>query len=167
MGGRVANRDLCGGAIFVVIGLVVLVQGRSYGVGSLTQIGAGLFPVVLGVVLVALGALIALGGLWSSSADTESVSVGPLEPSVSPLEWRGFAAVVSGVVAFIAIGACFGLAPAAFCCVFISALGDRSATTKSAALLAFAMTVFAVCFFSYFLNIQFPVFQLPTLWENS
>jgi hypothetical protein len=159
MRGHLASRDLYGGTIFVVIGLGILVQGRSYGIGSLTHVGAGLFPTVLGVVLMVLGALIALGGLWSSSGEAES-------DDFVPLEWRGFAAVVAGVVAFIAIGAWFGLAPAAFCCVFISALGDRHATVKSAALLALVMTMFAVGFFCYFLNIQFPVLQFPISGGN-
>jgi hypothetical protein len=158
MRGKIISRDLYGGAIFVVIGLVILVQGNSYGLGSLAKVGSGLFPVVLGVVLMGLGALIALGGVVSS--DTEE------SESVPPMQWKGFAAIVSGVVAFIAIGSLFGLAPAAFACVFISALGDRTATFKSAAVLATVMTLFALLFFSYFLNVQFPVLQLPTSWGN-
>jgi Tripartite tricarboxylate transporter TctB family len=157
MRGRIISRDVYGGAIFVVIGLVILVQGRSFGIGTLAQVGSGLFPVVLGVVLIGLGALIALGGIFSSDIESESVP---------PMQWKGFAAIVSGVIAFIAIGGLFGLAPAAFSCVFISALGDRTATIKSAAILATVMTLFALCFFSYFLNVQFPVFQLPTSWGS-
>jgi hypothetical protein len=157
MRGRIIGRDVYGGAIFVAIGLVILVQGRSFGIGTLAQVGSGLFPVVLGVVLMGLGALIALGGIVSSDSKGESVP---------PMQWKGFAAIVSGVVAFIAIGALFGLAPAAFSCVFISALGDRTATVKSAAILATVMTLFALCFFSYFLNVQFPVLQLPASWGN-
>jgi hypothetical protein len=158
MRGRIISRDVYGGAIFVLIGLVILVQGRGFGIGTLAQVGSGLFPVVLGVVLMGLGALIALGGIVSSDSESESVP---------PMQWKGFAAIISGVVAFIAIGNLFGLAPAAFSCVFISALGDRTATVKSAAILATVMTLFALCFFSYFLNVQFPVLQLPTSWGSS
>lgn len=166
MRGPAVNRDLCGGVLFVIVGLVVLIQGRTYGIGSLTDIGAGFFPVILGVALVVLGALIASSGLWSDPAATKSADVSLPKADLAPLEWRGIVAVVAGVGAFIAIGALFGLAPAAFCCVFISALGDRSTTITNAALLAVAMTAFAVCFFCYVLSIQFPIFQSPMSWVN-
>jgi hypothetical protein len=157
MRGKTISRDVYGGAIFVVIGLLILVQGRSFGIGTLAKVGSGLFPVVLGVVLIGLGALIAFGGIVSADIESESIP---------PMQWKGFAAIVSGVVAFIVVGGLFGLAPGAFSCVFISALGDRTATFKSAAILATVMTLFALGFFSYFLNVQFPVLQLPTSWMN-
>lgn len=152
---RIASRELYGGAIFVVLGLVVLLQGKSYNIGSLAKVGSGFFPVALGVVLIGLGALIALSGVVSGETETEEVP---------PMQWRGFGAIVSGVLAFILIGNLFGLAPAAFVCVFISAWGDRDATFKSTTILATAMTAFALLFFSYFLNVQFPVLQLPASW---
>jgi hypothetical protein len=162
MRGRVViSRDLYGGGIFVAIGLLVFLQGRTYNIGTLAHVGSGLFPVALGVVLMGLGALIAFGGIASSEPESEGES-----ESVPPMQWKGFAAIVAGVLAFIVVGGLFGLAPAAFCCVFISALGDRTATLKSAAILGIVMTLFALLFFSYFLSVQFPVFQLPTSWGN-
>jgi hypothetical protein len=77
---KLADRDLYGGVIFVVLGIVILFQGMSDNVGSLAKVGPGLFPVALGVVLTALGALIALNGMISSEGrDAEA----------SPMQWRG------------------------------------------------------------------------------
>jgi hypothetical protein len=47
----------------------------------------------------------------------------------------------------------FGFIPATFACVFVSALGDRTATWKSALVLAAVITVFGVVVFSYLLQI--------------
>ena len=52
-----------------------------------------------------------------------------------------------------------GLAPATFACVFVSAMGDRSATWKSAFLLALGITVFGVALFVYVLKVPFPIFK--------
>jgi hypothetical protein len=162
---RTINRDLCGGALFVVIGAVVSMQGYSYGTGSPTQMGAGFFPAALGAALMALGALIAANGLLPRRDESETVeSIGT--QTVGTPGWRGFTAIVFGVLSFIAVGYYFGLAPAAFCCVFISALGDRHSSVKGAAILALAMSCFAVCFFSLLLQVQFPLFRLPVSWVN-
>ena len=71
--------------------------------------------------------------------------------------------VLSLLCSSVFISMTFGLAPAALGCVFISALGDRTATVKSAAVLAVVTSLFAVGFFSYVLGVQFPVWQWPAL----
>jgi hypothetical protein len=49
--------------------------------------------------------------------------------------------------------------PAVFACVFVCALGDKSGTYKSSAILAFGVTVFGVLLFHYFLGIPFPLLR--------
>jgi len=155
------KRDLYGGALFVLIGTAVLVQGRVYGVGTLTHMGAGFFPVALGILLVALGGFLAIGALLSKSAEPTLLTEEVVGGDVSAREWRGLLAIVGGVLVFIFVGKFFGLAPAALSSVFITALGDKNSTLKGAAVLAVVMTSFAVGFFSFVLNVQFPIFLLP------
>ena len=50
-----------------------------------------------------------------------------------------------------------GLIAGRFACVFVSALGDRTATWKSALVLAAIVTVFGVTLFSYLLQVPMPV----------
>jgi hypothetical protein len=52
-----------------------------------------------------------------------------------------------------------GMAPATFACVFVSALGDREATWKSAFILAVLVTLFGVGLFHYLLQIPMPVLE--------
>ncbi|MEJ0072041.1 MAG: hypothetical protein WDO24_28685 [Pseudomonadota bacterium] len=56
-----------------------------------------------------------------------------------------------------------GLAPGSFACVFVSALGDRTATWKSSLVLAVAVTTFGVILFCYVLQIPMPVFSWRAL----
>ena len=50
--------------------------------------------------------------------------------------------------------------PATFTCVFVSALGDRTATLKSSLLLATGVTLVGGFLFSYVLKVPFPLFRL-------
>ena len=46
-----------------------------------------------------------------------------------------------------------------FACVFVSALGDKTATYKSSFVLALGVTFFGVLLFHYLLNIPFPLLR--------
>lgn len=49
------HRDCIAGALVALIGAGAIVEGQSYGVGTLTAMGPGFFPVALGAGLVGLG----------------------------------------------------------------------------------------------------------------
>jgi hypothetical protein len=163
MNDATARRDVWSGALLVAIGIWVLVEGYSYDTGSLTRMGGGFFPVVLGLILAALGAVIAISALPAASFSVAKIRW----PKADTTELRGFAAIVLGVVSFIVVVRFFGLAPAAFATVFVAALGDRTSTVKGSVILALVMTVFAVGLFSYVLHVQLPVFQFPVSWGLS
>ena len=72
-------------------------------------------------------------------------------------QWWGWLCILGGPALFILFGRYFGLMPGTFACVFVAALGDRTATLKSSFVLALIVTVFGVGLFSYFLQIPMPV----------
>lgn len=148
------NRDLYAGAVLVLIGLGAVIASRGNSIGTLTHMGAGYFPIVLGLCLTGLGVAIALSSFSANGATQPEV--GALR---HPPDWRGVIAIVLGLLAFIIFGRLFGMAPAIFSCVFISALGDRTTTTRAAAILASCMSVFTVILFSYLLHLSFPILQ--------
>ncbi len=74
-------------------------------------------------------------------------------------EWRGWGCIIAGPLLFILFGHYAGLAPAIFACVFVSALGDRTATLKELLILATGVTVFGAGLFSYVLKVPFPLFR--------
>jgi hypothetical protein len=146
------KRDLYAGALLILMGLGAVIEGRTNSIGTLTDMGAGYFPIALGVALAGLGAVIALG-----SFSIGGVARDELGEALHPPDWRGCVAIVLGMLAFIVLGRFFGLAPAILTSAFISALGDRDSTLKSAAILALSLTIFAVVLFSYLLQLPFPV----------
>ncbi len=148
----VRKRDFYAGGLMTLLGAAVTLDSMSYEVGTMTHMGPGMFPLMLGVVLTFIGILIFGTAL-----------VTPLDPDESILpkqkEWRGWSCIIAGPILFIIAGEFFGMAPAIFACVFVSALGDRTATMKGSLILAAAVTFFGVLLFSYVLHLPFPIFR--------
>ena len=146
------KRDFYAGGIMVLLGLAVTLDSSTYDLGSLTHMGPGMFPLMLGIVLAFIGLLI-LG----------AAVLTPLGPDEHILprqkEWRGWFCILAGPVLFIIFGEFFGMAPATFMCVFVSALGDRTSTLKSSLYLALGITIPGVLLFSYLLQLPFPIFR--------
>jgi hypothetical protein len=147
---RIRNkRDLLGGCIIAGFGVVGLIEGQRLGTGTLRNMGPGFVLCWLGVILIGLGPLVALS---KAESDPES------EVAFEVPEWRGWLCITAGVISFILLGAREGLVLASFSSVFISALGDRTTTLKSAFTLGICVTVFGVALFHYALGVSIPLF---------
>ena len=145
-----SSKDTYAGGLMILIGVAAMSQALDYGIGSLNAMEPGYFPVAVSVLMVAMGVLILAGARKSTAAGSSAAN----KP-----EWRAWACIALANFAFIVLGRHGGLVPATFAVVFISALGDRKNTVKSAALLAVAMVAVAVVIFSWALQVQLPLFQ--------
>lgn len=142
-------RDLYGGVLLLLMGLGAVAEGLAHPVGNLFRMGTGYFPIILGTALACIGAAIAIGTLIKGGGPTE---LEPGEHFHLP-DVRGFVAIVGGILAFIGLAEFVGFAPATFALVFISAMGDRTSTLKSALVLACVMTGVLIGLFWYALQI--------------
>ncbi len=142
--------DTWAGILCLVIGLLTLWQAVTYSIGTLGDMGPGFYPAVLGVLLAITGALIALTG-------SDTVEEDPLHAVPLGADWRGRLCIVAGIVVFIAAAERLGMVIATFGCVFIAALGDRSATLRSSALLAAGISAFGAVLFHVLLGIALPL----------
>lgn len=148
-----ARRDVYAGALLIAIGGLVAMAGREHPIGTLTDMQAGYFPVVLGVLLAAIGLIIGISGFFSSPAAEEN-------EQVHPADLRGGVAIVMSVICFVVLGEYAGLAPATFVAALIASAGDRSSTLAGALALSTVLTVVAVVLFVWILKIPFP----PLRW---
>ena len=146
-------RDRVAGGVIGAIGLAAATVSSGYPVGELREMGPGFFPLVLGALLMVLGVAIAVG---SPSGESDPNAPEGLEHP-EPVGW---ACIVGGVAAFIVLARPTGMLPATFACVFISAMGDRTATWRSALVLAACVSAAGVALFHYGLKIQLP----PVAW---
>ena len=150
----VQKRDFYAGLMLIFFGCVAILGAHQNPFGTLMHMGPGFFPTVLGYILIGLGILV---GLMSLETLHEPDRILPERP-----EWLGWACILAGPVLFMLFGEYGGMAPGTFACVFVAALGDRSATWKSSFILALGVTFFGCILFSYVLKIPFPIFR--QLW---
>jgi Tripartite tricarboxylate transporter TctB family len=143
-------KDWVGGILVLALGLGTMLQSAQYPLGTLRHMGPGFFPMALGVILAACGAVILLSRRPAASGNA---------PAKWAPEWRGWFCICAGIVAFAILGQYGGLVPATFAIVFISAFGDRKNSLLAAGVLAGAMTAICVVVFWWLLQVQFPLFR--------
>lgn len=146
------KKDSYAGLAMTLLGAGVTLNSTTYRLGTLMHMGPGMFPLILGILLTFVGILIFVSGLITPLKEGERV----LPES---MEWRGWGCILAGPLMFILFGEFFGMVAATFTCVFVSALGDRTATLKGSALLAACITVGGAVLFSYVLKVPFPLFR--------
>lgn len=149
------HRDHAAGLLIGFLGLGVLLQARSYDLGTLAHVGPGFLPMILGVLLTGIGALIGLG----AGSDEEAGPIGGHGHGHAGPSARGWVCIVASVLLFVGLAQYAGLAPAIFACVFVAALGDGNARPVSSLLLAAGMTAFGILVFHYGLGVQLPVIR--------
>src|SRR5258708_1943723 len=145
-----------------LIGLGAVLEARHYNVGTLFHMGPGFFPIILGVIMTCLGILIAGVAATAAAVDDDQL----IMPKA---EWRAWLCILAGPALFIVFGGNWsglvpsGLIPATFACVFVSAMGDRDSTVKSALILATGVTICGVGLFSYLLQVSLPMWRWGSL----
>ena len=146
------KKDFYAGLAMVLLGGAVTLNSSTYNLGTFMHMGPGMFPFMLGILMTFVGVLIFISGLMTPLEEGERI----LPES---MEWRGWACILAGPLMFILFGQFFGMVAGTFMCVFVSALGDRTATLKGSALLAACITVAGAFLFSYVLKVPFPLFR--------
>src|ERR1700687_4569991 len=117
-----------------LLGAAVTLDSLTYSLGTLTHMGPGMFPLMLGVTLTFVGVLILGTAMGTPLSNDENIVR-------KDREWYAWGCILAGPIAFIILGEFFGLVPATFACVLIPALGDRTATLKGSIIPAGCLTV--------------------------
>ena len=149
------RRDYIAGALICLVAVFMGYNAMGYTIGSIRNIGPGLFPFALSIVLFGIGLLIALN---AGEAQTDSLDHFDEHASKYP-DIRGGISIILGMVAFIVLTQTLGIVAGTFGCVFVSALGARDATFLGSLGLASVVTVFGVAVFIYLLKLNLPLFQ--------
>src|ERR1700680_2382950 len=102
------RRDYYAGALIMLLGAGAAIVGSRYNIGSLTRMGPGFFPTVLGILLAVIGVLIAGSAAYSAKSDAVETALRP--------DWRGWLCIVSGAGLFIVLASRAGLVPATLAC---------------------------------------------------
>ena len=118
------KRDFYAGMLMTLLGIGVTFNSMSYNLGTLMHMGPGMFPFLLGILLTGLGLMIFGSAVVTPLGKDEHVL--PKQKRMARLGLHS-----DGPDRFIIFGEYFGMVPATFSCVFVSAMGDREATLKT------------------------------------
>jgi hypothetical protein len=151
------KKDYYGGALLMIVGIAASYAAVSYRIGTLSAMGPGYFPFVLGILIAITGALIAISAAAEKGPEKQQAALVGHGHGMPDL--RGALCIILATVAFYFIGDWFGLLPATFAITFISALGDRDNTWKEAAILSVVMVVVAAVVFYWALKLQMPLYK--------
>ncbi len=150
------NKDYYGGALLVIVGASAAYAANSYNLGTLAHMGPGYFPFAIGVLIAICGVLLVLTAKKKNTGEQAAALVGHNHDIP---DCRGAFCIILGTVLFYFAGEYFGLLPATFCIVFVSALGDRSNTVFQALMLTAGMMIVSVVIFWWALQVQLPLFK--------
>jgi hypothetical protein len=136
------NTDVIGGLLTLAVAAGVLVESSQYGRGTILRMGPGYFPTVLGILLLALGAVLTARG-WRGHG--EPIAVPRLRPIV----------LIAAAVSLFALSLpAFGLAPAIILLVAVSAYASPVRRPLTIAFLAVGLTIFAYVVFVRLLSLN-------------
>ena len=141
------HRDILAGALFIAIGALALLGARAYPVGSAMRMGPGYFPLVLGWLLIALGALVGLRA--ARRRDWQ-----PLAWDWQPLAW-----ISVSILAFGFLMPRLGLVPALAVMFPLAAAAGREFRFREVLVLTAVMCAFAGGVFVYGLKLPYPLFN--------
>lgn len=135
-------KDVVGGGAFALLGVYIAITASSFGLGTTSRMGAGYYPLLLGITAILLGLAIVIVGL--------------LEAAEAPrIAWKPFAAVVAGLLAFYLLVDRAGLIPAVIGLVSLSSLADDDIGPVGSITLALAIA--AATWLIFVVGLQLPV----------
>ena len=138
-----APRDFYGGLALVMLPCLALIASAELPGQRGFAFGPGTAPRLFSLVLAALGAIVAVGGVFTEG------------PPIEKYKLRGPALVIIGILAFAAMIRPLGLFPATFLAFMISILGSTEMRWLESVIAAAAMTLFCWLLFVVLLNLPF------------
>ena len=137
-------QDLGAGAVFVLIGLAGLYFGRELAFGTAARMGPGYFPILLSVLILAIGIIVAIRGLTTEG------------PPIEPVQLRPIAMIIAAILIFGVLIDVVGLVLTALLLTVFAAYARREVKLTETILLGAGLAVFTVAVFVYLLGQPLP-----------
>ncbi len=151
-----SQKDFFSGLMFTVVGVAFAWGASDYTLGNGARMGPGYFPLVLGVLLAVLGALITFNALVVGAVGGDKIG---------SIAWRPLFFIIAANLVFgAALGGLpsiglppMGLIVGIFALTFIASNAGDDFSFKEVAILATILAVLSYAAFILLLKLQFPV----------
>ena len=138
-------KDFWSGLLFIAVAVFFIALATRYRFGTPERIGPAFFPIMVGLLLAALGAIIAGRSLVLDGPPIEHMHLPPLLVTIAAVVLFGIAFDWLGLVAAIVV------------LVIVGSYADRSARLIESAALAAVLAVFSVAVFVWVLGLPLQV----------
>ena len=153
-----SQKDFFSGLLFTVVGVAFAWGATNYSVGTGARMGPGYFPLILGIFMAILGAVITFKSLVVETADGAGDKIGSW--AWKPLFFIIAANVVFGLsigglpsIKLPAMGLIFGI----FALTFIASNAGEEFNLKEVTILAVILSIMSYAAYILLLKLQFPV----------
>ncbi|BCN40496.1 membrane protein [Alicycliphilus denitrificans] len=151
-----SQRDFAAGALFCAFGVAFAWGAATYSVGSGARMGPGYFPLIVGLLIALLGAVITARSLIVHTEDGDPIGA---------IAWRPLLFIIGANLLFgVLLGGLpalglppMGLIVAVYALTLVSSLAGDQFNLKSVLILATVLAVGSYVAFVWALNLQFPV----------
>lgn len=151
-----SSKDFYSGLMFTVVGASFAYGATSYTVGSGARMGPGYFPLMLGVILALLGAVILFKALVVETPDGEPVGAWAWKPLCFIIAGNLLFGVLLGGLPSIGLPA-MGLIAAIFGTTIVVSMAGDEFNFKETIVLSAILSVMSYAAFILLLKLQFPV----------
>lgn len=138
-------KNFWAGAMFIALGIATIVIGSRYTLGTAARMGPGYFPRILGILLIGLGAILALRAMRSDGTP------------VPPFKWRPTLIVLGSVVLFGAIVRNVGVALSTVVLIVTASAASHEFRPREALIAGVLLAALAVGVFVIGLQLQLPI----------
>ena len=148
---RIGNpRDFGAGLLFIAFGLFFALRAGDLAIGSAARMGPGYFPLLLGLLLAAIGAALVIRAIANAG------------PQIEGVDFRAIATILAAIAAFAVLLPWLGLIVAASILAGITATADRTFRWREALALAVGLSMLSALVFVYALGLPLPLWpRLP------
>jgi hypothetical protein len=144
------QKDFFAGLMFATLGIAAIVISSNYPLGTAARMGPGYFPRILGILLIALGAVLSLRALRLNG------------PPLPRWPWRPTVIVLGSVVFFGAIVQTVGVAISTVLLIVAASAASREFRPREALISGLFLAALAVGVFVIGLKLQLPIWP----WSN-
>ena len=151
-----SQKDFFAGLMFLAIGIAFAWGATNYTIGEGARMGPGYFPLLLGVLLAAVGLFVTFEALVVETEDGEKIGTFAWKPL--------FFIIASNVVFGICLGGipklgipALGLIVGIYALTFIASMAGEEHKNKEVIVLATVLAIMSYLAFIVLLKLQFPV----------
>jgi predicted outer membrane lipoprotein len=151
-----SQRDFFSGLMFMAVGFAFAWGATTYTIGEGARMGPGYFPLVLGLLLAALGAFIVFEAVVVETEDGEPIGKWAWKPLGFIIGANLLFGVLLGGLPSIGLPA-MGMIVAIYGLTFVAALAGEEFNTKEVVILATILAIGSYLAFIVLLKLQFQV----------